>query len=403
MRLFKPTYRDKTGGSKTVKKWWVELRDHLNHIRRFPAFNDKGASMLFGQQIQRLVNCKVAGEHPAAQLTHWLENVPKKLRAKFVEIGLLDPKRTASGILLTSHLEDFRRSIGDTTKHAKGTYSALLRTFKKCGIVYWSGVRGSVLWNYLQKREADGEISQRTFNFYLKACKQFARWMVQDNRAISSPIAHLKCETITKRSRERRAVSIKEARRLLEVTEDAPERFGMTGYQRALLYRLAIETGLRASELRSLTVSAFNFKQNTVIVEAGHTKNKKIAVLPLKLDTSLDLRNFTRNKISSALVFNVPEKTALMFRADLVKAKIDYTDEQGRVFDFHSLRHQTGTLLAASGVHPKDAQQIMRHSDVNLTMNFYTHTLRNSESAAVNKLPDLSTKKTGKGYRKNLA
>ncbi len=43
-----------------------------------------------------------------------------------------------------------------------------------------------------------------------------------------------------------------------------------------------------------------------------------------------------------------------------------------------------------SGVHPKVAQSIMRHSDINLTMSVYTHTLRGQESDAVAALPDLS-------------
>jgi len=46
--------------------------------------------------------------------------------------------------------------------------------------------------------------------------------------------------------------------------------------------------------------------------------------------------------------------------------------------------------LAASGVHPKVAQAIMGHSDINLTMSRYTHTLRGQESEAVESLPDLS-------------
>lgn len=57
--------------------------------------------------------------------------------------------------------------------------------------------------------------------------------------------------------------------------------------------------------------------------------------------------------------------------------------EADRYFDFHALRGETGTLLAASGVHPKVARSIMRHSDINLTMSLYTHTLRGQESEAV--------------------
>ena len=69
---------------------------------------------------------------------------------------------------------------------------------------------------------------------------------------------------------------------------------------------------------------------------------------------------------------------------------IPYVDEVGRYFDFHALRGELGTLLAASGTHPKVAQSIMRHSDINLTMSLYTHTLRGQESEAIENLTDLS-------------
>lgn len=75
-------------------------------------------------------------------------------------------------------------------------------------------------------------------------------------------------------------------------------------------------------------------------------------------------------------MFKVPEKTADMLKADLEVAKIPYVDDAGRYADFHSLRHSTGSLLAASGVHPKVVQSIMLHSDINLTMSRYTHIFR---------------------------
>jgi integrase len=89
-------------------------------------------------------------------------------------------------------------------------------------------------------------------------------------------------------------------------------------------------------------------------------------------------------------VFKVPEKTAETLKADLEAVKIPYVDDAGRYADFHALRHSTGSLLAASGAHPKVVQSIMRHSDINLTMNRYTHIFRGQESEAVAGLPDLS-------------
>ena len=79
-----------------------------------------------------------------------------------------------------------------------------------------------------------------------------------------------------------------------------------------------------------------------------------------------------------------------MIRADLTDAGIEYVDDADRFRDFHALRHTTGSWLAANGVHPKVAQAIMRHSDINLTMSRYAHALKGQEAEAVRRLPDLS-------------
>jgi len=39
----------------------------------------------------------------------------------------------------------------------------------------------------------------------------------------------------------------------------------------------------------------------------------------------------------------------------------------------HDLRHGFGSLLAARGVHPRVAMELMRHSQFSLTMEIYTH------------------------------
>ncbi|MBL7189955.1 MAG: hypothetical protein ISS70_26810 [Phycisphaerae bacterium] len=100
MRLFKPKYRDKkTGKTKTVSKWWTELRDHLQIVRRFPAFTDKTQSKKFAEKIEKLVVCRENSEPPDRELSQWLESVPAKLRDRFGEIGLLARAKVAAGNL----------------------------------------------------------------------------------------------------------------------------------------------------------------------------------------------------------------------------------------------------------------------------------------------------------------
>jgi len=391
MRIFKPKYRDKkTGKLKSVSKHWIELRDDLYIVRRFPGFTNKSQSEALGKQIEQLVSCRISGDQPNPELTRWLEGIPNKFRERFAKIGLIDPTRAAAGKPLGDHLEDFRKSLGDTTKHAKHTANTLRRIFDACQFRRWTDISASRLFNYLSDLKNKGNTSQRTFNHALKAAKQFARWMVKDGRASTSPIEHLKNETITIRVRQRRAIELDELRRLLEVTQTSEPRFGMTGHERHLLYRLAVETGLRANELRTLKVSAFDFQNCSVTVLNTNAKNKKEAILPLRADTAILFQSFFIGKLPGVRVFKVPQRTAEMLQADLAQANIDYIDESDRVFDFHALRGQCGSFLAASGVHPKVAQTIMRHSDINLTMNSYTHILQGQESKAVASLPDLS-------------
>ena len=45
--------------------------------------------------------------------------------------------------------------------------------------------------------------------------------------------------------------------------------------------------------------------------------------------------------------------------------------------------------LVAFGVHPKTTQQLMRHSDLNLTVSRYTHVFWGQETEVINALPDL--------------
>ena len=65
-------------------------------------------------------------------------------------------------------------------------------------------------------------------------------------------------------------------------------------------------------------------------------------------------------------------------------------DAEGNVIDFHALRHTFGTWHALGGTAPKVLMDLMRHSDVNLTMRYYTHTDVADLAQAQTRLPDLS-------------
>jgi integrase len=66
---------------------------------------------------------------------------------------------------------------------------------------------------------------------------------------------------------------------------------------------------------------------------------------------------------------------------------LSYYGEDGRVADFHALRHTFITNLVRGGVHPKVAQTLARHSTITLTMDRYSHTVVGEQVAALDALP----------------
>ncbi len=398
MRLFKATYRDRKGRKRQSAKWYVEFKDHLDTVRRLPAFTDRKASDEFGRKLERLTASVMSGMMPDRELIAWLEAIPSGTRDKLVSIGMLNRKRAAAGRKLEEHVKDFEASLqakAGTDKHVKMTASRVRAVIEGCGFRYWSDISASKVQVHLgQLRQGKNGLSIQSSNYYLQSFKQFCRWMVREGRTSESPVAHLRAlNARTDLRRVRRALMVGEARRLLEAARQGGAIYGMRGPDRAMLYRIALETGFRWSELRSLRRSSFDLEgvPPTVTVEAAYSKHRRDDTLPLRCNTAETLGDYLADRLPVAKAFPMPtgNKGAAMLRADLEAAEVAEKDEAGRVVDFHSLRHTFITNLCNGGVHPKTAQALARHSTIGLTMDRYTHLVAASQTNAVAVLPDL--------------
>ena len=382
--VFKRKRKVKLASGKTVTrqsaKWHVKYTDADGIDRRVIAYKDKTASQQLAARLEK--------------------------EAELGKEGVVSRYKEHQRKPLTEHLKDFKQSLldkGNTEDHVRLTHNRVKAILSGCKFVFITDISASRVQRYLAELRGNGEgISAQTFNFYLQAVKQFCKWLVQDQRTGESPLEYLKGLNVrTDRRHDRRSLEPAELRRLLETTASAPKRFGMSGTERYLLYRFAAETGLRANEIRNLKVGDFDCDNLTVTAKAGYSKRRREDVQPLRPDTAALLQDFFMGKMPNVKAFGgtckqLTKRTSDMIETDLTDAEIPYVDDAGRYADFHGLRHTTGSLLAASGVHPKVAQSIMRHSDINLTMSRYTHTLAGQEAKAVAGLPDLSLPSSGK-------
>jgi integrase len=53
---------------------------------------------------------------------------------------------------------------------------------------------------------------------------------------------------------------------------------------------------------------------------------------------------------------------------------------------FHALRHSFATLMLSGGEYPKVVQEMMGHSRINTTLDFYAHVLPGMQKEAVHRL-----------------
>ena len=380
------------------KKYTVVGKDHLGIQRQMPAFRDAALSRELARNIARFVEHRANNTPLPPLLGSWANDLAPSIRDRLAAWDLLGEHARP----LSDHITDYEaalRARNSTEQHVRQTVGRIMRIMQGCQFVYWGDVQGSRVQRFLSELRLSKKhaASAQTKNYYLRDFKSFCRWAVRDGRLGQSPVEYLRPIDAKRvrsyRRRERRAASVNEISKLLAVTAAEPERFGMTGPERAVLYRVTIETGLRAAELACLQKAHLDIESNppAIILPGSETKNGLDAVIPLRPATAAILRRFAAAKVQKARLFSIPDstKTARMLRADLQAAGVSYQDEAGRVLDFHALRHTCGTWLAAAGVHPKVIQRIMRHSTITLTMDRYTHAFKSDEVEAVARFPDL--------------
>ncbi len=374
MRLFQSTYKDRSRITQTTKRWYTELKDHRDTVRRIPAFDDKRASEELGRKLERLVSLRIAGERPDRDLTRFLEALPRKLREQLARIDLLDGASVGATKPARDHLTDYEQSLRDggaTGDYVQKTVNRIKAVLDGAKVTFLSELSAATVTRYLADRRADG-LSMKSSNHYLAGLRSFANWIVKERRLSENPLAHIAAMNAkTDRRHVRRPLETDEVRRLLAATRTGPDIFNVTGEARFWLYRLAVETGLRSNELRSLTRASFDLSESepSVTVEAGAAKNRKAATLPLRAETATELRAFIGNKLLTVSVFKLPrpEKIVTMLRADLATARaawiaeavtdagreergksscLAYRDDLGRVADFHALRGTFASVVS---------------------------------------------------------
>lgn len=319
-----------------------------------------------------------------------------------VKARLADPRQRHNDRKLSEHLDEFlpvMRSRGKSEKD-KERKEAILRAFV-ADLRSLADITHEAIDRYL----ANVEGSTGNRKKHLSAISVFIVWLLKKDRIEVNPLDRVDVPTGGKKSKERRALNVEQIQKLLDAARARPlaqfhERYGIeigpgvrqkeraqkkrdeavTGYillgrERALIYKTAVYTGLRAGEIGSLKPHHLELDKKPfprLQIPGKLTKNDQQARLLLVPAFAAELADWIRDtgKGSDDLLFNVPQASARIMEKDLEVAGIPYKTSQGDA-DFHSLRMTANVMLGQAGIPARIRQLFMRHSDIRLTMATY--------------------------------
>jgi integrase/recombinase XerD len=313
----------------------------------------------------------------------------KRLRAIIVEKqreaeGIVAPKavRVAAGTQLGQLVDDYETDLRGRElkeKHVRDTTKRVRRMIADNGWKVLSDVRPDVF----VKWRASLEVSPKTKKEHHLSANAFLNWLVQMDRLMVNPLAKVPhVETRGKQVRPCRAFTEDELRRL----------FAVAGRSR-LAYQMLLYTGQRKSEVRSLMWADLHLDeaQPYALFRESTTKDKDKRAVPLRPEIVVQLKAMRpaddQAHTLSKPIFWFRWPTYDLLRGDFKRAGIERVDALGRSVHFHSFRKTWQTLGVRYGINQRVAQEVLGHSDANLTAKVYTDVPALALHTEIAKLP----------------
>jgi integrase len=208
------------------------------------------------------------------------------------------------------------------------------------------------------------------------------------------------------------------ARRLREPDILNPQEFQsllaeLEGRERTMVL-LAGSTGLRRSEMFALRWSDVNFQTLEVAVTRSCVRNRfgnvkteasgKPVPLPASVkDALLEWRKQSDYKGDNDFLFpsarlngKFPLSPDTVLKK-IVRPALARAGVTGKVIGWHSFRHSLATNLRSLGIDLKVAQELLRHANSRITMDFYTQAVSAQKREASGRVLDMMLLPNGKG------
>ncbi len=188
-----------------------------------------------------------------------------------------------------------------------------------------------------------------------------------------------------------RWLTLSEASLLLRVAEEEPKAPHLVDF-----IRLALNTGLRRGEMLGLEWRRVDCKERLILLEAQHQKNGRYGSVPLNEQAwkAVVSRQKFREAHCPASPWVFSRKNGSRIKS--VRRSFNSACQKAKIEDFriHDLRHTCATWLVQNGVSIREVAELLRHSDIRMTMR-YAHLSPDNIRDAVRRLDKLDVPANG--------
>lgn len=250
------------------------------------------------------------------------------------------------------YLEDYRSRRRATSSDRHGyALKALKGEFSGTRL---SSITPHAIDRYKRKRKQQGR-SEVTINRELAFLKNMFTVAIQWGKATENPVK--KVETYREDNSRTRFLTEQEEELLLAQCQPHIYRVVLT----------AIHTGLRKSELLSLTWEKVHFDHRLITVEAAYAKNNEARSVPMSSRLTETLKPIRIDNPNAPVFFNSKggpyRNVSRAFNSAVERAGI-------QDFTFHDLRHTFASRLVMRGVDLATVKELMGHEHINMTLRY---------------------------------
>lgn len=241
------------------------------------------------------------------------------------------------------------------------------------GITDWSAVHRQDVRAWVASMHQDGYASASIAR-KLSAARALYRYLIREGHVVETPL--LLVPTPRQRKTLPGVLSIEEVERLLE----APDCGSTLGARDRCMYEVLYATGLRLSELLSLSVNSVQWSARTIRVIGKGNKERIVLLGDLAVDA---LETYVHESRPHLLGGKQSDALFLSHIGRPLSVRGFHTVLQGhlklagidRHVTPHTLRHSFATHLLEGGADLRSVQELLGHASVSTTQ-VYTHVSR---------------------------